>query len=112
LKVKPPTLVLTAEKAREVVLEVPKNAVPVGTAAGLQLPAVSKSFEPGFCSQVAFCAAAGGGAMALSSAAAHSTTAIAVVDVSTARLRRTLRKEGSSRQSAAAIPAPCSLAGT
>ena len=38
--------------------EAPKNAVPVGTALGVQFAAVLKSADVGAFSQVAFCAAA------------------------------------------------------
>ena len=48
-----------AEIDSAVVVEVSKNAVPVGTVPGLQLAAVLKSPEPGAFSQVASCAAAG-----------------------------------------------------
>ena len=52
-------MVLGAENDRLVVLDVPKEAVPVGTVvAGLQLAAVLKSPEPGLASQVASCARA------------------------------------------------------
>ncbi|MBM7482260.1 MULTISPECIES: hypothetical protein [Bradyrhizobium] len=59
MKVQPPKLA-SAENETAVVLEVPKNAVPVGTTAGLQLAAVLKSPVPGLVDQVesAACAAA------------------------------------------------------
>ena len=41
-----------------VIFDALKKAVAVGTVAGDQLAAVSKSDEPGFNSQVAFCACA------------------------------------------------------
>ena len=46
---------------RKIVLtfEAPKEAVPVGTAAGVQFEAVPKLFEPGLDCHVASCAAAG-----------------------------------------------------
>src|SRR5258708_7382081 len=58
LKVQPPIAVL-AENDRPVVLERPKDAVPAGTVAGVQLAAVLKLPEPGAASQVASCASAG-----------------------------------------------------
>jgi hypothetical protein len=51
-------MLVSAEKDRAVVLEKPKLAVPVGTAAGLQFAAVLKSPEPGLASQVALWAEA------------------------------------------------------
>src|SRR5580692_11649669 len=50
--------VLAAENVRLVVFEVLKNAI-IGTVAGFQLVAVSKSLPGGLASQVAACAAAG-----------------------------------------------------
>jgi len=41
---------------RAVMEDAPKNAVPVGTVAGVQLPAVLKSELPGVVDHVAFCA--------------------------------------------------------
>src|ERR1044071_9362442 len=52
-------VVVAAEYVTAVVLDVPKKAVPIGTAAGVQLAAVLKSAEPGFSNQVASCADAG-----------------------------------------------------
>jgi hypothetical protein len=57
LNANPPTVVL-AENDRLVVVDVPKNAVPVGTVAGVQLVAVLKLPEPGLSSHVASCACA------------------------------------------------------
>ncbi|WP_368509137.1 hypothetical protein [Bradyrhizobium lupini] len=54
MKVQPPKLA-SAENETAVVLEVPKNAVPVGTTAGLQLAAVLKSPVPGLVDQVEIC---------------------------------------------------------
>jgi hypothetical protein len=55
----------------EVVFDAPKNAVPVGTVAGVQLAAVLKSPELGLASQVASCARAG-------DAASNATAAVVV----------------------------------
>jgi hypothetical protein len=52
LNVNPPRVV-GAENDRLVVFDAPKNAVPVGTAGGVQLPAVLKFPEPGLGSHVA-----------------------------------------------------------
>jgi hypothetical protein len=49
-------VVFSAEKLNVVELERPKKAVPVGTTAGLQLPAVLKFAVAGVDSQVASCA--------------------------------------------------------
>ena len=49
-----PMIVSGKENVREVVFDAPKLAVPVGTAAGDQLAAVSKSELPGDKSHVAF----------------------------------------------------------
>ena len=46
MNVQPPTVV-SAENVSAVVLDVPKNAVPVGTVAGFQLVAVLKSPDAG-----------------------------------------------------------------
>ncbi len=59
MNVNPPRLVLAFEKVSEVVLDVPKKAVAVGTVAGVQLADVLKSADPGAASQVASCAQAG-----------------------------------------------------
>jgi hypothetical protein len=64
------------EKVMVVVFDTPNVAVPVGTSAGDQLVAVSKSPDVGLRSQVAFCAGAANGP----SSAAKSPT-------NTARLR-------------------------
>jgi len=68
LKVNPPRL-FTAPvlNVRLVMVDAPKNAVPVGTVAGVQLAAVLKSELPGAVDQVASWARAG---MAASNAAA------------------------------------------
>jgi hypothetical protein len=79
LKVEPPTVVST-ENDSAVLVEVPKNAVPVGTAAGFQLAVVLKSAVPGLASQVAFCARAAPGNSA--------ATAINAVVASSAAMRR------------------------
>jgi hypothetical protein len=55
----PTDVVVKDWNAIEVVFDVPKNAVPVGTVAGVQLLAVLKFFEPGLGSQVASWACAG-----------------------------------------------------
>jgi hypothetical protein len=47
---------MTGENVMVVVFDAPNVAVPVGTVAGDQLAAVSKSPDPGLWSQVAFCA--------------------------------------------------------
>jgi hypothetical protein len=49
-----PIVVMGAEKASEVTFEVLKVAVPVGTTAGDQLAAASKSEVPGVDDHVAF----------------------------------------------------------
>ena len=54
----PIDVVVKAGNRIVVVFDAPKVAVLVGTAAGFQLAATSKFPEPGFCSQVAFCASA------------------------------------------------------
>ena len=46
-----------AEKVSDVVFDAPKVAVLVGTDAGVQLPAVFQSLEPGLRSHVCACAA-------------------------------------------------------
>jgi hypothetical protein len=51
--------VLAAEKVSDVRVDGPNVAVLVGTAAGVQLPAVFQSLEPGVVDHVAFCARAG-----------------------------------------------------
>ena len=71
MKVQPPIVVAGAENDRLVVVDVPKKAVPVGTAAGVQLAAVLKSPLPGAASQVASCARAAWG-----SSAANPTSAV------------------------------------
>jgi hypothetical protein len=60
LKVNPPRL-FTAPvlNVRVVMVDAPKDAVPVGTVAGVQLPAVLKSELPGAVDQVASWARAG-----------------------------------------------------
>ncbi|GGI19907.1 hypothetical protein GCM10010987_06700 [Bradyrhizobium guangdongense] len=57
MNVRPPIVVSPAND-NAVVFDVLKNAVPVGTAAGVQLVAVLKSPEPGLVSHVASCACA------------------------------------------------------
>ena len=47
---------MVVEKVMVVVFDTSKMAVPVGTAAGVQLVPVSKSPDPGLRSQLAFCA--------------------------------------------------------
>jgi hypothetical protein len=47
------------ENVSDVTVDPPKLAMPVGTVAGVQFPAVLKSGEPGIAFQVASCAAAG-----------------------------------------------------
>jgi hypothetical protein len=78
LNVQPPIVVVGLENVRLVVFDVPKKAVPVGTVAGVQLAAVSKSFVPGVASQVASCARAAPGksAAAATSAVVASSAAI------------------------------------
>jgi hypothetical protein len=56
-----PTVVNKLENVMVVVLDTPKMAVSVGTAAGVQLVPVLKSPDPGLRSQVAFCAGAANG---------------------------------------------------
>ena len=56
---------------RAVMVDAPKNPVPVGTVAGVQLPAVLKSELPGVVDQVASCARAG-------IAASNATAAVVV----------------------------------
>jgi hypothetical protein len=58
MKVQPP-MVVDALKVRLVRFEVPKKAVPVGTASGVQLDELLKLLLRGTCFQVASCAAAG-----------------------------------------------------
>jgi hypothetical protein len=87
LNVNPPTVVtiVGAENDRLVTFDAPKNAVPVGTVAGVQLPALLKSpepevdSEPGVDSQVAFCACAD---VAASNAAATAVVANKCVPIS------------------------------
>ena len=60
MKVNPPRLVTLPElNVRPVIVDVPKNAVPVGTVAGVQLAAVLKSELTGAIDQVASRACAG-----------------------------------------------------
>ena len=61
---------VSAENVSAVVLDVPKNAVPVGTIAGFQLVAVLKSPDVGLGSQVASCALAVPGANAVTATSA------------------------------------------
>ena len=74
MKVQPPTAVppiaVAAENVSAVVLDTPKNAVPVGTVAGFQLVAVLKLPDVGLTSQVASCAFTAPGASAVSAASA------------------------------------------
>ena len=69
LNVQPPTVV-AAENVSAVVFDVPKNAVPIGAVAELQLAAVLKSPDAGLRSQVASCARAAPGAKAVTAASA------------------------------------------
>ena len=72
MKVNPPRLFLAPGlNVRAVMVDAPKNAVPVGTVAGVQLPAVLKSELPGVVDQVASCARAG-------MAASNATAAVVV----------------------------------
>ena len=58
MKVQPP--MVTSVKSKIVLtFEAPKEAVPVGTVAGVQFEAAPKLFEPGLDAHVASCAAAG-----------------------------------------------------
>src|SRR6516165_9183855 len=67
----PIDVVVKGWNAIKVVFDGPKNAVPVGTVAGVQLAAVLKFPEPGLTSQVASCARAG-------NAASNATAAVVV----------------------------------
>jgi len=58
----PTDVVVKAWNAIEVVFDAPKNAVPVGTVAGVQLAAVLKFELPGAVDHVASCARAGNAA--------------------------------------------------
>ena len=69
LNVQPP-IVVSAENVSAVVLDVPKNAVPVGTMAGFQLARVLKLPDAGVRSQVASCALAAPGANAVTATSA------------------------------------------
>jgi hypothetical protein len=67
----PTDVVVKAWNAIEVVFDAPKNAVPVGTVAGVQLAAVLKFELPGAVDHVASCARAG-------NAASNATAAVVV----------------------------------
>ena len=67
----PTDVVVKAWNAIEVVVDAPKNAVPVGTVAGVQLAAVLKFELPGAVDHVASCARAG-------NAASNATAAVVV----------------------------------
>ncbi len=84
--------------AIKVVFDGPKNAVPVGTVAGVQLAAVLKFPEPGLTSQVASCARAG---MAASNAAA------AAVVSKCARIAFTTTSIGTLQFNANRAASPC-----
>jgi hypothetical protein len=65
------------ENVKPVMLDVPKKAVSIGTAAGLQLLFVLKSLLPGLLSQVALCAQVGPDAR-MTAAKANSATLAAL----------------------------------
>ena len=67
----PTDVVVKAWNAIEVVFDAPKDAVPVGTVAGVQLAAVLKFELPGAVDHVASCARAG-------NAASNATAAVVV----------------------------------
>jgi hypothetical protein len=67
-------------------LDVPKKAVPVGTAAVDQLPAVVKSPEPGVALQVASCARAALGTNAATASSAVVARALAIRQFSRSRV--------------------------
>jgi len=79
LNVQPPITVKGAENVRLVMLDVSKEAVPVGTVAGFQLLLLLKMLSAGTASQVAFCARATPGSSA--------ATATNVVVASSAAIR-------------------------
>jgi hypothetical protein len=81
LKVQPLTEVVGAEIVSAGALVVSKNAVPVGTVAGVQLAAVLKSAEPGLRSQVAsYARAAPDNSAATVNSAAVASSAAAIRD--------------------------------
>ena len=90
LNVQPPMVVFD-ENDRLVVLDVPKDAVPVGTVPVPQLAPVLKSPEPGLASQVASCAAAGSAAASVTSADASSAAAKTGTGATSATALRTGR---------------------
>ena len=86
MNVQPPTAV-SAENVSAVVLDVPKNAVPVGTVAGFQLAAVLKSPDAGLSSQVASCALAAPGANAVTATSAVVASNVDRTNLQPARAR-------------------------
>jgi len=97
LNVQPPITVKGAENVRLVMLDVSKEAVPVGTVAGFQLLLLLKMLSAGTASQVAFCARATPGSSA--------ATATNVVVASSAAIRPFRRSRTSN-----AAPGPSTAA--